>query len=117
MPRWQPAWPLPLGCDRGLAARANAFAREWMLDELAHELHRDPLEVRLAHLSDQRLRAVLEAAAERAGWGTHRPTEGEGMGVALGIEKGGRVACVARAGVDRDGRLRVPALVMAYDCG
>lgn len=116
--RYRPAdSPLPQGSYRGLAATANAFARESMLDELAVELRRDPLEFRLANLSDGRLAAVLAAAAERAGW-DGRPTVGrDGLGLALGIEKGGRVACVARVEVEHDWRVRVAQLVMAYDCG
>jgi len=44
------------------------------MDELAHALGRDPLDLRLTNLSDARLRAVLQAAAERFGWGKTKAT-------------------------------------------
>ncbi|HEX7297031.1 MAG TPA: molybdopterin cofactor-binding domain-containing protein, partial [Pyrinomonadaceae bacterium] len=55
--------PLKQGSYRGLAATANHFARESHLDELASLLKMDPLQFRLKNLKDERLRAVLEAAA------------------------------------------------------
>jgi len=115
--RYQPAEsPLSQGSYRGLAATANAFARESMIDELALALGRDPLELRLANLSDEPLAAVLRAAADGARWGEGSGS-GDGLGVALGIEKGGRVATVARVRIDADGAVRVLQLVMSYDCG
>jgi len=111
---YQPASsPLLQAPYRALAATANNFARESQIDELAHQLGMDPIEFRLRNLDDERLAAVLGAAAERFGWlaGT-----GAGQGIALGFEKGGRVATVA--GVDNvDGNLRVTRLVTAYECG
>jgi CO/xanthine dehydrogenase Mo-binding subunit/aerobic-type carbon monoxide dehydrogenase small subunit (CoxS/CutS family) len=73
---YQPAaGPLPQGSFRALAATANNFARESHMDELAHRLEVDPLELRLQHLTDERLAAVLRAVAERLGW-EHRPKGG-----------------------------------------
>src|ERR1035437_3531929 len=73
----------------------------------------DPIEFRLRNLDDERLATVLRAAAERFGW---LAGAGAGQGIALGFEKGGRVATVA--GVDNvDGNLRVTRLVTAYECG
>jgi nicotinate dehydrogenase subunit B len=117
--RHQPAeGPLPQGSYRALAATANAFARESHLDELAHELGLDPLELRLRNLSDDRLSDVLRAASERAGW-TDREALGDGlgMGLALGFEKEGRVATVAEVRVGPNGQVEVVRLVTAYDCG
>ena len=55
---------------------ANHFARESHMDELAHAVGMDPLAFRLKNLKDERLRAVLEAAAERFGWGRTKAAAG-----------------------------------------
>ena len=60
--------PLRQGSYRCLAATGNNFARECFMDELAAAAGVDPLEFRLAHLENPRLRAVLETAARRFGW-------------------------------------------------
>ncbi len=61
--------PLRQGSYRSLAAAANQFARESAMDSLAHAAQIDPLEFRLKNLTDARLRAVFQAAAEKFGWG------------------------------------------------
>ena len=73
--------PLRQGWYRGLAATANHFARESHMDELANAIGMDPLEFRLKNLSDPRLRAVLQAAAERFGWGRSKSTPDLGFGM------------------------------------
>ena len=60
--------PLRTSALRSLGAYLNVFAAESFMDELAMAAGRDPLEFRLAHLSDPRGRSVLLAAAARAGW-------------------------------------------------
>lgn len=107
--------PLRQGPYRALAATANNFARESLVDELAHRLGRDPVDYRLDILDDQRLAAVLRAVAERCRWSTRRA--GGGWGVACGLEKDGRVATAAEVSVDGEGRVRVLGLVTAYECG
>jgi nicotinate dehydrogenase subunit B len=112
--------PLRQGSWRALAASANNFARESMIDELAHAAGVDPLEFRLRHLADARLAAVLSAAAERAGWPAPRAAgEGErvGLGVACGLEKDGRIASVAQVVMPSGGTPIVERIVSAYDCG
>jgi isoquinoline 1-oxidoreductase len=109
--------PLRQGSYRGLAAVANHFARESHMDELAHAVGMDPLQFRLKNLSDQRLRAVFEAAAERFGWGK-RAAAGSGYGIAGGIEKGSYVATCAEVEVANGGRrVRIRRVVEAFDCG
>ncbi len=100
--------PLRHGAYRGIGATANHFARESQLDELAHELGADGVELRLRHLEDDRLADVLRAAAERAGW-----NERAGLGIACGVEKGAYVATCAE--VDPEGR--VTRFITAFDCG
>jgi CO/xanthine dehydrogenase Mo-binding subunit len=60
--------PLRTSSLRSLGAFTNVFAIESMMDELAHVSGVDPLELRLAHLSDTRARDVIEAGAARFGW-------------------------------------------------
>jgi isoquinoline 1-oxidoreductase len=109
--------PLRQGSYRGLAATANHFARESHMDELAAALKADPLEFRLRNLKDARLRAVLEAAADRFGWGQAKSEPPRGHGIAGGVEKGGYVATCAEIRVDGDGNVRVVRLVAAFECG
>jgi isoquinoline 1-oxidoreductase len=113
---YQPAEsPLAQASYRALAATANNFARESHMDELAHRLGRDPVEFRLANLADERLAAVLRAAAERFGWATEH--DNTGRGIACGLEKEGRVATAAQVILGRDGHLQVVRIVTAYECG
>jgi nicotinate dehydrogenase subunit B len=110
--------PLKQGSYRGLAATANGFVRESHMDDLAHAVGMDPLAFRLKNLKDERLRAVLEAAAEKFGWGKSKPAVGRGFGIACVTEKGSYVATCAEVSVDREkGRIRVERLVSAFDCG
>ena len=112
--------PLPRGSYRALAATANNFARESLIDELAAAAGAEPLEFRLRHLDDERIAAVLRAAAQRFGWAPGRPPalpDGAGAGLACGFEKGGRVATAAQVTVSERGELTVRRLVTAFDCG
>jgi len=107
--------PLRQGSYRALAATANHFAREVHIDELAHALHMDPLEFRLKNLKDERLRAVLHAAAERFRWGTGNSKD-KGIGIAGGFEKNGYIATCAQVDIE-DSRIRILRVVQAFDCG
>src|SRR5581483_9192423 len=108
--------PLRQGSYRSLAAAANHFARESHMDELAHELKMDPLEFRLRNLTDERLRAVFQAAAGRFGWGKQKSSPSRGFGIAGGIEKGGYVATCAEVVIQGE-TVRVSRVVEAFDCG
>ncbi|HWQ14775.1 MAG TPA: molybdopterin cofactor-binding domain-containing protein, partial [Roseiflexaceae bacterium] len=108
--------PLRQGSYRALAATANTFARETHMDELAHTLGADPLAFRLAHARDERLRAVLEAAAGSFGWGAGERGPGRGWGIACGTEKDSYVATCAEVAVER-GQVRVVRVVQAFECG
>jgi len=108
--------PLRQGSYRGLAATANHFARETHMDELALLVGLDPLEFRLRNIADPRLRAVLEAAANKIGW-TKRPSN-QGVGISCGFEKGSYVATAAEVSIDsKTGRLRLERVVEAFECG
>jgi CO/xanthine dehydrogenase Mo-binding subunit len=111
-------YPLRQGSYRALASTANHFAREVHIDELAHSLKMDPLEFRLKNLKDDRLRAVLEAAAKTFGWGKSKPAANHGFGIAGGFEKRGYVANCAEVAVDRaSGKARIVRVVTAFECG
>jgi isoquinoline 1-oxidoreductase len=110
--------PLRTGAYRGLASTANNFARESAMDELAHALEIDPLEFRLKNLKDERLRAVLEAAAKQFGWGKEKSAAGRGFGLACGTEKGSFVATCAEVAIEKEkGRVRIVRAVSAFECG
>jgi nicotinate dehydrogenase subunit B len=108
--------PLAQGSYRALASTANNFARESVMDELAHALGIDPLVIRLKNLRNDRLRAVLEAAAKKFGWGKDKPAAGHGFGLACGTEKGSYVASCAEVEV-AGGQVRVVRVVTAFECG
>ena len=111
-------YPLRQGSYRALASTANHFAREVHIDELAHSLKMDPLEFRLKNLKDDRLRAVLEAAAKTFGWGKSKPAANHGFGIAGGFEKRGYVANCAEVAVDpASGKARIVRVVTAFECG
>ena len=110
--------PLRQGSYRGLAATANHFAREVHIDELAQSVRMDPLEIRLKNLKDERMRAVLEAAARAFGWGKTEKAAGRGHGIAGGFEKGGYVATCAEVSIDRaSGKVKIARVVTAFECG
>lgn len=111
--------PLVQGSYRGLAATANNFARESMIDELACELGVDPVKFRLENLADERLAAVLRAVAEHVGWANRKVAAppAAGWGIACGLEKGGRVVTAAQVAVGPDRTLQVLRLVSGYECG
>jgi isoquinoline 1-oxidoreductase len=110
--------PLRSGSYRGLAATGNFFARESHMDELARAAQMDSLEFRLKNLAEPRLRAVYEAAAKSFGWPRKKTQEGQGFGIAGGLEKGGYVATCAEVAVDRSTRaVRVVRMTTAFECG
>jgi len=110
--------PLRQGSYRALAATANHFARESHMDELAHAVGMDPLAFRLKNLTDARLRAVFEAAAEKFGWGKRKAEPGRGFGIAGGVEKGGYIATCAEVEVERPSRrAHIRRVVAAFECG
>jgi isoquinoline 1-oxidoreductase beta subunit len=118
---WRHELPIPTGTWRGVGLFPNTFPIESFIDELAHAAGVDPLQFRLDNLPDdilgQRLRAVLEAVAERAEWGKALP-QGRAQGVACCADAGTVVAEVAEVSLEQNaGRIRVHRVVAAMDCG
>ena len=120
---------IPRGQWRAVEDSSNVFITQSFLDELAHLAGKDPLAFQLEMLGEPRemryddatyhtgrLRAVLELAAARAGWGTPLPP-GRGRGIAGAYANGAYVAEVAEASVDADGKVHVHRVVAAVDCG
>jgi nicotinate dehydrogenase subunit B len=109
--------PLRTSALRSLGAFANVFAIESFLDELANERGEDPLALRLRHLRDPRARAVLEAAAWRAGWSVPRSRDGVGRGLGLARYKNAGAYCAVVAEVEVEDEVRVRQLTVAVDVG
>ncbi len=115
--------PLRQGSYRALAATANTFARESFMEELAFAAGIDPLEFRLAHLKEPRLRDVLVKAAERFRYQERiqeLPSKNgkRGIGLACGTEKGSYVAACVAVKIDpARGKVVVEEIVEAYECG
>ncbi|MFH1573004.1 MAG: xanthine dehydrogenase family protein molybdopterin-binding subunit, partial [Acidobacteriota bacterium] len=111
--------PVPLGYWRSVCPSQNVFAVECFIDELAVLAKADPFEFRRRLMHKQpRNRAVLELAAERAGWGTPLP-QGRFRGIAFSPPAFyvSPVAQVAEVSVKADNRIRVHRVVTAIDCG
>jgi nicotinate dehydrogenase subunit B len=111
--------PFFVGPWRGPSANMNTFARESHLDILAAAVGADPVEFRLSHLKDQRLRRALEVAAEKFGWTPARRPSGRGVGVSCGTYKNdSRAVSMAEVEVDRKtGHVRVKRVVVVMDQG
>lgn len=75
--------PVPVGFWRSVGASINTFAVESMIDELALAVGQDPYQFRRARLIDPRWLAVLDAAANGAGWNS-KPASGAARGIAIG---------------------------------
>ncbi len=108
--------PIRTSALRSLGTYLNVFAIESFMDELAAACGEDPVAYRLRHLDDQRARAVLERAADAAGWGT-RLADGHGRGVGLARYKGAGAYCAVVAHVEATDRVRVHRLTVAVDVG
>jgi len=109
--------PLRQGSYRGLAGPANHFAREVHMDELAHLVGMEPLEFRLKNATDPRLRAVLEAVAQKFGWDREKSTATRGFGIAGGTEKGSYVATCVELEIGRNASVRIARVAEAFECG
>lgn len=109
--------PLRTSALRSLGGFLNVFAAESFLDELAADAGREPVEYRLAHLSDQRARAVVEAVARRADWAGWQPADSRGRGIAYARYKNSSAYCAVVAEVEAVEQLRVCRLTVAVDAG
>jgi CO/xanthine dehydrogenase Mo-binding subunit len=116
-----PQAPLRTSALRTLGGYANVFALESFVDELAAAAGADPVEFRLRHTADARARAVIEAAAQRAGWKPGARSDGaRGRGFAFAKYKNLACYCALAADVEVEratGRVRVTRMTAAVDAG
>ena len=125
--------PFFTGPLRSPSRLQNTFAHESFMDEIAAHVNADPVAYRLRHLSDERLKHVVEEAAKAAKWETRPSPGGSAKAVArqsTGIARGRGIACVAYEGdngyvamvaeveVDQaTGRVTPTHLFVSQDCG
>lgn len=108
---------IPTAFWRSVGPSHNVFVIESFIDELAATAKQDPVAYRRALLDKSpRAKAVLELAAEKAGWGQPL-TERAGRGVSVQSVFGTYLAVVAEVDVSRDGAVRVRKVTCAVDCG
>ncbi len=112
---------VPPGFWRGVNLNQNTIYLECFLDEVAHATQQDPLALRRKLMaSHPKHLAVLNAAAERAGWGQPAPDIGgrkvfRGLAQTMGF--GSYVAAVAEVSVSAEGELKIHRIVAATDPG
>jgi isoquinoline 1-oxidoreductase subunit beta len=109
--------PVPVLCWRVVGSSHTAYAVEAFIDEVVEAAGQDPYRFRRALLASQpRHRAVLDLAAEKAGWGQPLP-KGRGRGIAVAEAFKTYVAQVAEVTVGGDGKIKVDRVICAVDCG
>jgi CO/xanthine dehydrogenase Mo-binding subunit len=108
--------PLRTSALRTLGGQGNVFAIESFLDEIAAETGEDPVALRLRHLSDERAKDVIRAAAKRAGW---KPAKRSavGHGIGFGRYKNTGAYCAAVAEIEGEEDIRIKKLTLAVDVG
>ena len=110
--------PFAVGPWRAPAANTNIYARDLQMNIMASMAGKDPLEFRLSHLTDKRMRGVLAAAAKQFGWTPSKTPSGRGYGISCGIDAETYVASMAEVEVDRSsGMIEVKRIVCAQDMG
>jgi CO/xanthine dehydrogenase Mo-binding subunit len=108
--------PFRTSAMRALGAYLNVFAIESFMDELALEADADPVDFRLAHLSDPRARHVVAEAARLSDWSAPLPEDvGRGLGFARYKDKGAYCAVVAEVAVES--AVAVRRLTVVADIG
>ena len=109
--------PIRTSALRCLGAHFNVFAIESFMDEMAAAGGFDPVAFRLAKLTDERARQVIQRAAELAGWSEARPEDGLGRGVAYARYKNVSAYCAVVAEVEATEDLKVRRLIFVVDAG
>ena len=108
---------VPVGPWRGVNTNQNGIYAECFIDEVAKQAGKDPLDFRRALMTERpKHLAVLNAAADKAGWGTPLPP-GRHRGIAQFMGYGSYSAAVAEVSVSDRGKVKVHRMVLALDCG
>jgi isoquinoline 1-oxidoreductase beta subunit len=109
--------PVPAGFWRGVNLNQNTIYLECFLDEVAHATKQDPLALRRKLMANHpKHLAVLNAVAEKAGWGKPAP-KGVFRGLAQTMGFGSYVAACAEVSVNKNGKLKIHRIVAATDSG
>jgi CO/xanthine dehydrogenase Mo-binding subunit len=109
--------PVPTGFWRGVGSTHNTFVIECFMDEVAAAAGQEPLAFRRALLTkNPRALAVLNMAAEKAGWG-RKMEAGSGMGLSVAASWGSFAAAVVECAVSKEGQVTLKRVVTAVDCG
>ena len=111
--------PIRTSAIRALGGYANVWAIECFMDELALSLDTDPVQFRLAHLSDPRAREVIERAVGQAPWWSDHSTdeEGVGRGMAYARYKNTGAWCAVAVRIVAGTSIRVTNVSIAADVG
>jgi len=110
--------PFAVGPWRAPAANTNVYARDLHLHLMAAAAGQDPLDFRLRHLKDRRMRSVLETVAQKFGYTSAKTPSGRGIGIACGIDAETVVAAMAEVVVDpKNGAVRVKRVACAQEMG
>jgi isoquinoline 1-oxidoreductase len=111
--------PFAIGPWRAPSANTNTFARESHIDILAAKAGVDPLQFRLNHFTDPRMRRALETVAKQFAWKPAAKTpSGRGVGVACNIYSNVYVATMVEIAVGKTtGKVQVKRVVTAIDAG
>lgn len=112
--------PLRVSALRALGAHANVFAAESFMDELAKRTGQDPLAFRLAHLRDDRSRAVLGEVARMANWGAPddlQASEGFGRGMGYARYKNTGAYCAVVVELVVQDTVKLKKIYIATDMG
>lgn len=110
------AHTVPTGLWRSVGSSHNVFVTESFVDQLAHQAAIDPYQYRRRLLQDNpRVLAVLDKAAELAGWG-RAMAPGRGLGIAIHDAFGSVVCQVAEVSIVAN-QLTVEQIFCVVDCG
>jgi isoquinoline 1-oxidoreductase len=113
-----PAHPFQVGAWRAPGSNTNVFAMESQIDIMAQAAGTDPLTFRLSQLTDNRMRNVLLAAADKFGHRFRKAPSKRGFGIACADYKGTIVVTMAEVQVDsKSGVIQVERVVCAHDMG
>jgi len=112
------AHPFGVGAWRGPGSNTNVFAIESQIDIMAESAATDPLSFRMMNLTDERMKRVLNAAADKFGHPFEKAPGGKGRGIACTDYLGTYLATMAEVSVDgKTGAVRVERVVCAQDTG
>jgi isoquinoline 1-oxidoreductase len=110
--------PFSVGAWRAPGSNTNTFAREVHIDALAAKAGIDPVEFRMKNLTNERMKRILKAGADKFGWTPAKSPSRRGFGVSLADYLGTYVTMFAEVEVDQStGAVRVKRVVCAQDMG